>query len=32
MVIPIGLDHGILDIAAVQTAHSFEPVGRAMGI
>jgi hypothetical protein len=31
-VIPIGQDHGILDIAAVQTAHSFEPFDRTMGI
>jgi hypothetical protein len=32
MLIPIGLDHSILDIAAVKTAHDFTPFGRAMGI
>jgi hypothetical protein len=32
MMIPIGRNHGILDIAAVQTAHGFEPFGRTMEI
>jgi hypothetical protein len=32
MAIPVGLNHGILDIAAIQAAHGFYPFVRAMGI